>query len=80
MFDVFEQMFDEVVNEVRKYSANVRKLDAKADKQFEQLDVIASMQVKTKTIHSQTCFEFKLARFNARQTQTQAENVSDRTR
>jgi len=50
MFDVFEQMFDEVVNEVRKYSANVRKLDAKADKQFEQLDVIASVQVKTKTI------------------------------
>ena len=50
MFDVFEQMFDEVVNEVRKYSANARKLDAKADKQFEQHDVIASVQVKTKTI------------------------------
>ena len=42
-------MFDLIVNEVRKYSANARKLEAKADKQFERLDVIRIVQVKTKS-------------------------------
>jgi hypothetical protein len=40
--------FDVIVNEVKKYAANVRKLEAKADKQFERLNVIAIVQVKTK--------------------------------
>jgi hypothetical protein len=42
-------MFDVIVNEVKKYSANVRKLEAKADKQFERLNVIAIAQIKTKS-------------------------------
>ena len=47
-FDVFEHMFDVIFNEVKKYALNVRKLEAKADTQFERLDVIAIVQVKTK--------------------------------
>ena len=47
-FDVFEHMFDVIFNEVRKYSANAGKLEAKADKQFERLNVIAILQIKTK--------------------------------
>ena len=42
-------MFDVIVNEVKKYSANARKLEAKARKQFERLNVIAIVQVKTKS-------------------------------
>ena len=45
-------MFDVIVNEVRKYSANTRKLEAKADVQFERLDVIAIVQVKQKPTQS----------------------------
>jgi len=41
-------MFDVIFNEVKKYSPNARKLEAKADKQFERLDLIALVQVKTK--------------------------------
>jgi hypothetical protein len=48
-FDVFEQMFDVFVNEVNKYSPSARKLEAKADKQFQRLDVISIVQVKTKS-------------------------------
>jgi hypothetical protein len=48
MFDVFEHMFDVIVNEVKKYSPNARKLEAKADVQFERLNLIALVQVKTK--------------------------------
>ena len=44
-----EHMFDLIVNEVKKYSANARKLEAKADKQWERLDVIRIVQVKTKS-------------------------------
>ena len=51
-FDVFEHIFDLIVNEVRKYSANVRKLEATADKQFERLDVIRIAQVKLRATHS----------------------------
>lgn len=47
-FDVFEHMFDVIVNEVRKYSPNARKFKTKAGKQFKQLDVITIVQVKTK--------------------------------
>jgi len=46
---VFERMFDVIVNEVKKYAANARKLEAKAEKQFERLNVIAIVQVKTKS-------------------------------
>ena len=52
MFDVFEHMFDVIVNEARKYSPNARKFEAKADKQFERLNVIAIVQVKLKTAQS----------------------------
>ena len=45
-------MFDVIVNQVKKYLPNARKLEAKADKQFEQLDVIAIVQVKTKPTQS----------------------------
>ena len=47
-FDVSEHMFDVIVNEVKKYSPNAGKLDAKADKQFPRLNLIAIVQVKTK--------------------------------
>ena len=45
-------MFDVIVNEVKKYAANARKLEAKADKQFARLNVIAIVQVKTKATQS----------------------------
>ena len=45
-------MFDVIVNEVKKYAANARKLEAKAEKQFERLNVIAIVQVKTKATQS----------------------------
>ena len=61
-FDVFEHMFDLIVNEVRKYSANARKLEAKADKQFERLDVITIVQVKTKTHAVKHAARFDLQR------------------
>jgi hypothetical protein len=44
--DVFVHMYDVIVNTVRKYSANAGKLEAKADKQLEPLDVIAIGQVR----------------------------------
>jgi hypothetical protein len=40
-FDVFEHMFDVIANEVRKF-------ETKADKQFQPLNAIAIVQVKTK--------------------------------
>ena len=52
MFDVIEHMFDVIVNEVRKYSPNTRKLEAKADKQFERLDLITIVQVKLEATQS----------------------------
>lgn len=45
-FDVFEHMFDVIVNEVKKYAANPRKLEAKADKQSGRLNVITILQIK----------------------------------
>ena len=45
-FDVFRYMFDVIVDEVKKYSPNARKLKAKAGKQFEKLDVITIVHVK----------------------------------
>ena len=44
--------FDVIVNEVRKYSPNTRKPETKANKQFEQLNVIAILQGKTKATQS----------------------------
>ena len=35
-FDVFEHMFDVIDDEVKKYSSNARKLEAKRDSLFEQ--------------------------------------------
>ena len=43
----FEDMFDVIVDEVKKYSPNAGKPKRKAEKQFEQLDVITIVQVKT---------------------------------
>ena len=62
MFDVFECMFDVIVNEVRKYSPNARKFEAKAEKQFEWLDVIAIVQVKTKPHAVKHAARFNLQR------------------
>ena len=45
--DVFEHMFDVIFNETRKHCANARKLEAKAEKQFDPHDVITIVQVKT---------------------------------
>jgi len=39
-------MLDVIVNEVGKYSPMAGKLEAKADKQFEWLDVLAVIQVR----------------------------------
>ena len=39
-------MFDVIIDEVKKYSPNARKLTAKAGKQFEKLDVITIVHVK----------------------------------
>ena len=47
MFDVIEHMFDVIVNEVKKYYADARKLEAKRDSLFEQRDVITILQIKT---------------------------------
>ena len=55
-------MFDVIVNEVKKYALNVRKLEAKADKQFERLDVIAAVQVKTKRRTVKHAARFNLQR------------------
>ena len=38
--------FDVIVNEVKKYSANARKLEAKRDSLFEQRDVITICKSK----------------------------------
>ena len=61
-FDVFEPIFDVIVNEVKKYAANVRKLEAKADTQLERLYVIAIVQVKTKTQAVKHSARFNLQR------------------
>ena len=42
----FEHMFDVICNDARKYFPNARKLETKAEKRFEQLDVITIVQVK----------------------------------
>ena len=60
--DVFEHMFDVIVNEVKKYASNVRKLEAKADTQFERLDVIAIVQVKTEPRGVKHAARFNLQR------------------
>jgi hypothetical protein len=61
-FDVFEHMFDVIVNEVKKYAANAGKLEAKADKQFERLDVITIVQVKSKSHAVKHASRFNLQR------------------
>jgi len=42
----FENRFNVIVDEVRKYSPNAGTLETKAEKRFEQLDVITIVQVK----------------------------------
>ena len=61
-FDVFEHMFDVIVNEVKKYSSNARKLEAKVDKQFERLNAIAIVQVKLKNHAVKHARRFNLQR------------------
>ena len=61
-FDMFEHTFDVIVNEVRKYSANASKLEAKAEKQFKRLDVITIVQVKPKTHAVKQASRFNLQR------------------
>jgi len=61
-FDVFAHTFDVIVNEVRKCSANARKLEAKAEKQFKRLDVITIVQVKTKDHAVKHASRFNLQR------------------
>ena len=61
-FDMIGSMFDVIVNEARKYSANARKLEAKADKQFERLDVITILQIKTKGYAVKHAARFDLQR------------------
>lgn len=80
MFDVFGHMFDVIVNEVKKYSLNARKLEAKADKQFERLDVIVLVQVKTKIHAVKHTARFNLQRrmhvkSRLKQTKSQIEHV-----
>ncbi|MEN3327787.1 MAG: hypothetical protein V7638_2594 [Acidobacteriota bacterium] len=61
-FDVFRHMFDVIVSEVKKYSANVRKLEPKANKQTDRLDVITIVQVKTKSYAVKHAARFNLQR------------------
>ena len=73
-------MFDLIVNEVRKYSANARKLEAKADEQFERLDVSTIVQVKTNTYAVKHAARFNLQRSmhvkpSRNQRSSQAEHV-----
>ena len=68
-FDVFERMFEMIVNKVRKYSANARKPEAKTDKQCERVDVITIVQIKTKAMQSNmlrglTCKDECTSNFN----------------
>lgn len=62
MFDVFGDMFDVIVKEVKKYGANAGKPEAKIDKQFERLDVIAIAQIKTKNYTVKQASRFNLQR------------------
>jgi len=55
-------MFDVIFNEVKKYAANARKLEAKADEQFERLNVIAIVQVKTEDLAVKHAARFNLKR------------------
>ena len=55
-------MFDVIFNEVKKYSPNARKLEAKADEQFERLNVIAIVQVKTESRAVKHAARFNLQR------------------
>jgi hypothetical protein len=60
--DVFDHMFNVIVNEVKKYSPNARKHEAKADKQFERLNVITVVQVKTRSQAVKHAARFNLQR------------------
>ena len=48
-FDVFRHMFDVIANEVRGYSANASRLSIRLIRRFERLNVIAIVQVKSKS-------------------------------
>ena len=61
-FDVFELMFDVIVNEVKKSYAKARKPEVRADKQFERLDVIVIVQVKTEPHAVKHVVRFNLQR------------------
>ena len=55
-------MFDVIFNEVKKYAANARKPEAKADKPFERLNVIAIVHFKTKRHAVKHAVRFNLQR------------------
>ena len=46
--DVIAFEFDVIANEVRKYSPNARRFETQADTQFQPLNAITIVQVKTK--------------------------------
>ena len=51
-----------ICNDAWKYSPNARKFEAKADKQFERLNVIAIVQVKTESRAVKHAARFNLQR------------------
>ena len=53
-------MFDVIVNEVKKYYADARKLEAKRDSLFEQRDVITILQIKTEPGEGKHAASFNL--------------------
>ena len=60
--DVFEHMFDVIVNEVKKNSSNARKLEAGRDSLFEKRDVITISQIKTEPRRVKHAARFNLQR------------------
>ena len=61
-FDMFEHMFDVIVNEVKKNSSNARKLEAGRDSLFEKRDVITISQIKTEPRRVKHAARFNLQR------------------
>ena len=59
---MFEHVFNAIVNEVKKYSVNARKLEAKRDSLFEQRDVITILQIKTEPRGVKHAASFNLQR------------------
>jgi hypothetical protein len=55
-------MFDVIIDEVKKYSPSARKLEAKADTQVEQRDVIVIVQVRIECQRVKHVASFNLQR------------------